>query len=631
MKKLLSILLIMTLVISMAACNITGTQNSNVSQQEEINNSQQPDAHVQSDNLNTNNQQENNSDKQQPDTYVQSDNLNTNNQQEGDSDKQQKDTYIPSVTKESMSTAENITVPFTWEFSHVDSKAEYYFVKVDDKYNENPEDDYQVWYCHGTGGINMTGILSLAKLKQGVIASISLQGVKESIAANMAGVFRVDNMTHPIPINNTYNPTQQTEESSSLAVPIYNNERNFNDVCKAFGLTGLTWHENPKKEQDYIDNFLYSYICGDWEFDEVNRGNWTQIKLGKWQEHLGSNWFTQAYGILGEYMNCFECCAYFGFDNKYYIYTSGDASPFTAEEMTQHLYETYDAIVAVYNDFHSKNANKIFNSDLKLAQEYYDYCISNIKKGDYVVFAENVDKRYYQYSENIRSMICDGAYNCLSQHRGACGPTQNTLTALLSYEGISAFGVHGKDLGGGHTITMARLDGKWYLIDWGNDRGIFEYNTAYGFLPFIPYKKDMNTSLKHLYGSSKVVRLYSCITDKYFTLKEADKSNGKASYSYIAKYNYPDRFNEYVPWMGDYSQQIQGNTVVFNDLIENGKKVIFNETDMASLNSQKIYLLSKDLSDMVLNGEISFEEAVKPFEECQNNKENQRFFFSPGM
>ncbi|MBR5756504.1 MAG: hypothetical protein IKX96_02990, partial [Firmicutes bacterium] len=229
----------------------------------------------------------------------------------------------------------------------------------------------------------------------------------------------------------------------------------FKDLCRAFNLPeNFSVIANPKTDRDYVNNFIYAYIKGNWEFV-------TEMpEHSEWVITGNSSALTPYYDIVGAFMNAHPRI---GFANgRYYICTAGLDYGATHDDLMKHMIETYNAASELKNKLHESGKITAKSSEMDIVKAY---CAALQNYG--------IEVNYSKYSGPSVTIYSDSAYGSLVGKYCACGGRAAAMLLLLHMEGITAASTRTTDtniVDGGHVVVYAIIDGKEMLIDWA-DRG----------------------------------------------------------------------------------------------------------------------------------------------------------------
>ena len=283
----------------------------------------------------------------------------------------------------------------------------------------------------------------------------------------------------------------------------------YNEMLKAYGMRDMKWHDNPKTDLEWTENFLISYLKGDWEYDTKTI---KAPKNVKWSASLGDYGAlgTVYAALVGEWLDCYLCYAYAGNDNKFYITTDGQPPVYTKEELASHVIETYLMAELVKAQFEESSYNKNFTTQRELAEAYAEFLTRYYYSLGWQPYAPtSAEKKYiaehpgstfldfYNYvahhpEYSICYMETDGAYPLLKNLAGDCGSHASLFNILMNLNGIEAYGLNGATIYGEvHVVSYLVLDGKTCLCDWLNYLGVCDLNDAESKLEFRPLRDSM--------------------------------------------------------------------------------------------------------------------------------------------
>jgi len=261
---------------------------------------------------------------------------------------------------------------------------------------------------------------------------------------------------------------------------------NYSEISKIYFGRDIELYNNPKTDEEYTNNFLYSFVRGDFEYSYLLRN---QIKAQYILENemhgfpLPNLLLTHMYETaLGYFLNEQANLIYFK-DNKWYINLGPNITlSESPSDIKYQLIAAYNAAVEIHDDLHANGIIRVGMNELNIAKAYTNYLKNNSG-------IQTADGR------GNHKMIYDSAYGALVNKNAACGGRAAATVMLLRLEGIKSSVLYGRDISGqGHLVPYAVLDGKEYGIEWKNlslETAIQPISNVYALNGYMPHTDSL--------------------------------------------------------------------------------------------------------------------------------------------
>lgn len=339
-------------------------------------------------------------------------------------------------------------------------------------------------------------------------------------------------------------------------------ENEFQKMANIFGLpAGFAKVESPESEDDYINNFLYSYLTGDWQFTDAcpSHPMWA---CGDTREIVN-----KYISLLGAFQN--QYVIFYCEDGAYKIADLGGIG-LSEKDLYDQMIESYEKAIEIHDKLHKNKKLADGMNEMQIAQVYYDYLENyNVKVGDDTKAIANNDSAYGCLV--LKKAICSGraaAFNLLIQ-------TENIKTAALEYE-IYKEGEHVMN----HIMSYAVLDGAEYAIDWGNRLGIFD-----AAMPVVTSGNTDNVLIERSLANAKakvngektktIPLKYTFTHDqdgqRYFDIKVDSKYQGNSSDNYTLIHGTRAKGHIWVAPLKDYKRGVS----VYFDIADDIPDIFF--------------------------------------------------------
>ena len=315
-------------------------------------------------------------------------------------------------------------------------------------------------------------------------------------------------------------------------------------MLKAYGLDNVKWHEYPSNGQELDEDFLYSFLTGNFSFDQPSDILARACKLRDFGRYVYLH-----DSILDILVNIAAEVYYTG--DGFHITLNGGTSPLTPKEVSDTLVASYIEAKKLYDAAHAKNLVRDGMSDLEIAKAYSDYLNGAVPQVPhpswFTITADNFDP-----IARTQSMQSDGVYNVLISHWGQCAPHAATFDLFMNMEGVRCISAHCHVNGApdydGHLVSVFYCDGTEYMCDWFNKVGVMTI-TEYS-------KRSVMED-----GSMNNFRVYFDLIDEQYTCywmgilngkfySEKDCEHGKGTVASNST-ELPDIYWEYVKRIGN--------------------------------------------------------------------------------
>lgn len=271
-----------------------------------------------------------------------------------------------------------------------------------------------------------------------------------------------------------------SNDSKTIGLPDYAVEGiTYEEIAKGYGFDNLYYTVNPQTDEEHWNNVRYLLLTGKWDYKKYSmiipemakEPEWTSIPVnGSYEgQYLVCN---QDIALMS-YFHGGSFDVYFYFDGTNYHVAPGryDIAKFpTPDEIRRQIVEAYRAARVKYDEFRKKGLIKESSTQYQIAKVYADW-YSNVK----FVFPQ--ERLYVEgFHEEGWDIDISAAYKSLVDHVAKCDTHTAAFCLLMRMEGIEAYGLPCEGAWAnrriGHIVPWMLLDGVEYIYEFNNKEGL---------------------------------------------------------------------------------------------------------------------------------------------------------------
>ncbi len=389
------------------------------------------------------------------------------------------------------------SVPFSFTYCGDGTDCEYYLIKIDDSYTASEENAFQVYYGDNDKTMQsaLSSVYSLAEMKKGITVSLSYYIIslhKEAKADDygVMSIVQIDAVPKVVGKTATITSTFYNEKAKKSPVAFKSNVDGeiYDKLAVAYGMfDGLELIEYPETDGEYINNFMYLFMRGEWEYDKSSF------------YPADADWVFYDFEIFKTSFLCYlDTISYplsvYAKDGKFYVLTKTNNPIFTPQEIVNRQIEVYEEALVIKNEIRKAGLITDRSTDLEKAIAYskflYTYIYGNNKRETPTAVNSNGTLYLMEYT---------GPYTIFFHKMGLCAPHEAAYSLMMHMEGIACYGLHvaskGEHITGSHFVSYFVAEGKEYICDWGNGYGVLPVDEMD---PGLFYAEDLEYLLPRL-------------------------------------------------------------------------------------------------------------------------------------